>query len=120
MRNPFPEEVELGRMPLLGSRFASLPGDRHGAFQIDALRIITSPACKASDWWEHVSVSLEDRIPTWVEMCRVKDLFWMETECVVQFHPPKSDYVNIHPNVLHLWRPTRMRDRIRLPPKGLV
>jgi hypothetical protein len=60
--------------------------------------------------WEHVSVSVVThkgtRLPTWNEMCRVKDLFWEDTETVVQFHPPKADYVNTHPHVLHLWRHT--------------
>lgn len=40
--------------------------------------------------WEHVSVSLSNRCPTWEEMCMVKDIFWGEDECVIQFHPPKS------------------------------
>lgn len=55
--------------------------------------------------WEHVSVSRRDRCPTWSEMCQVKDLFWDEEDCVVQYHPPKSEYVNNHPYCLHLWRP---------------
>jgi hypothetical protein len=55
--------------------------------------------------WEHVSVSRERRIPNWEEMCFGKRLFWDDDECVVQFHPPKSDYVNCHPRCLHLWRP---------------
>jgi hypothetical protein len=55
--------------------------------------------------WEHVSVSLLDSCPTWDEMCIIKDLFWDETDGVFQFHPPKAIY-NIHPNCLHLWRPT--------------
>jgi len=54
--------------------------------------------------WEHVSVSRRDRCPTWEEMCQIKDIFWDEEDCVVQFHPPRSEYVNIHPNCLHLWR----------------
>jgi hypothetical protein len=54
--------------------------------------------------WEHVSVSLDHRVPNWAEMSMVKDLFWGENECVVQYHPAKSEYVNIHPNCLHLWR----------------
>jgi hypothetical protein len=56
------------------------------------------------DGWEHVSVSLIDRTPTWAEMCRIKGLFWDEEDTVVQFHPPKSEYVNCHPYCLHLWR----------------
>ena len=54
--------------------------------------------------WEHVSVSRKDRCPTWDEMCQVKALFWGDQDCVVQFHPPRSEYVNNHPNCLHLWR----------------
>lgn len=55
--------------------------------------------------WEHVSVSRRDRCPTWEEMCQVKDIFWDDADCVIQYHPPKSDYVNNHPYCLHLWRP---------------
>lgn len=55
--------------------------------------------------WEHVSASRTDRMPTWEEMCRVKDIFWDDTDCVIQYHPPKSDYVNNHLFCLHLWRP---------------
>lgn len=70
--------------------------------------------------WDHVSVSVQngERCPTWEEMCWVKSLFFDDDECVVQYHPPKSDYVNVHPFVLHLWRPTE--SVIPMPPKGCV
>ena len=55
--------------------------------------------------FEHVSVSLPDRCPTWGEMCKFKDMFWDDDDCVMQLHPPKSEYVNNHPYCLHLWRP---------------
>ena len=59
--------------------------------------------------WEHVSVRADNgkrsRVPTWKEMCAAKDLCWDAEDVVVQFHPPKSEYVNNHPHVLHLWRP---------------
>jgi hypothetical protein len=54
--------------------------------------------------WEHVSVSLPNRTPTWEEMCYVKNLFWDEEDCVIQYHPPKEVYVTCHPFCLHLWR----------------
>ena len=58
--------------------------------------------------WEHVSVSVRQkdklRIATWKEMAFIKALCWDDADCVVQFHPRKADYVNIHPMVLHLWR----------------
>jgi hypothetical protein len=57
--------------------------------------------------WEHVSVSRRDRCPTWDEMCQVKAMFWDADDCVVQFHPARSEYVNNHPYCLHMWRPVR-------------
>lgn len=38
-------------------------------------------------------------------MCKLKDMFWTEDEAVVQFHPPKSEYVNNVKSCLHLWKP---------------
>ena len=73
---------------------------------------------KLNDGWEHVSVSHEKRVPLWEEMCWVKDLFWDEHEMAVQYHPPKSEYVNFHPRVLHLWRSATMS--IPMPPSLLV
>ena len=70
--------------------------------------------------WEHLSVSLKKfvskrqrtvkevgRCPTWEEMCLIKDLFWLPEECVVQYHPPRSRYVNNHKWCLHLWKPIK-------------
>jgi hypothetical protein len=39
-------------------------------------------------------------------MCFIKDTFWDGEDCVMQLHPPRSEYVNNHPYCLHLWRPT--------------
>lgn len=68
--------------------------------------------------WEHVSVSMPYRCPSWSEMCQIKDLFWDPDDAVFQFHPPKSEYVNNHPYCLHLWRP--IGKEIPLPDKNLV
>lgn len=70
--------------------------------------------------WEHVSVTYhkKKRIPTWDDMCFVKDLFWAEDEVVVQYHPAKTDYINNHEHVLHLWRPVVVV--LPVPPKEMV
>jgi hypothetical protein len=78
----------------------------NGAFVIklkfaQIVRVVASDG----EGWEHVSVSRADRCPTWEEMCQIKALFWDGEDCVLQYHPPESDYVNIHPYCLHLWRP---------------
>lgn len=65
--------------------------------------------CMISDGggWKHVSVSIEydKRPPTWAMMCRIKDIFWDAEDCVIQYHPKKSEYVNMAENCLHLWQP---------------
>ena len=68
--------------------------------------------------WQHVSVSLPTRCPTWEEMCRIKGMFWDAEDCVMQLHPPKSKYVNNHNFCLHLWRPICVE--IPLPPVEMV
>jgi hypothetical protein len=63
--------------------------------------------CIVSDGggWDHVSVSLHTRCPTWDEMAFVKSLFFDDEEVVMQLHPAKSQYVNHFQFCLHLWRP---------------
>jgi len=68
--------------------------------------------------WEHVSVSLPDRCPTWEEMDAVKRLFWDDSETVVQFHVARSEHINMHDYCLHLWR--RSDGRIPQPPTKCV
>lgn len=68
--------------------------------------------------WEHVSVSLKNRTPNWREMCMIKDMFFNEEDCVIQYHPPKSMYVNIHQYVLHMWKPLKVE--IPMPPMAFV
>lgn len=64
--------------------------------------------------WEHVSVCPSNRTPDWDEMCRIKDMFWNDDEVVVQFHPAKSNYINLMKNCLHLWKP--IGQEIPVPP----
>lgn len=55
--------------------------------------------------WDHVSVSLANRTPTYQEMKMVKRIFFKADEWAVEYHPPSAAYVSDHDNVLHLWRP---------------
>lgn len=97
-----PEKYRITKGPQ-----ASTPDyENNGAFLIELSRgqkcfVIASDG----EGWEHVSVSRTDRCLTWEEMCMVKSMFWSDDDCVIQYHPPKSEYVNNHPYCLHLWRP---------------
>lgn len=68
--------------------------------------------------WDHVSVSLRNRIPNYFEMCFIKDLFFSPEETVVEFHVPKDKHVNNFKNCLHLWRD--QKDGHKLPPQIFV
>lgn len=58
------------------------------------------------DGFEHVSIApvKSNKVPTWNDMCKLKDIFFDDEEEVYQIHPPKSEYVNISENCLHLWK----------------
>lgn len=112
-------EAEKHRVVFPG--WESSHGDDFGWFMVPSpsargvtLKVLVGPGTEEIPW-EHVSVSLPGRCPNWPEMARVKSLFWGDDETVVQFHPPKADYVNVHPNCLHLWKPIGVE--LPLPPR---
>jgi hypothetical protein len=96
------------RLPGYGNAFAFRIKGEH------VIAIVTT-----SDGWDHISVSLEDRCPTWDELEAVKKLFARHDETFVQYHVPVDEHVNIHPYCLHLWRPNDGRELIK-PPSELV
>lgn len=86
-------------------------------------RDMNHPATVIASWglgWDHVSAHFDGRRtpPTWEEMCELKDVFFTYDECVMQLHPRKKDWVNIHSTTLHLWRP--QNEPIPTPPKIMV
>jgi hypothetical protein len=114
-----PERDRVVDHPLLGSTAAD---GNNGAFDLASpapgwrLAIVcsdgTEPRVPEGLEWEHVSVhayretekARQMRCPSWAEMCFVKGLYWDDEDVVVQYHPKRSEYVNNHPAVLHLWR----------------
>lgn len=105
----FPEQFRWKNTPV--QKFSSKEGDPYGFFIIPEHhangRDLKIMACDGAETgWEHVSVSVPNssKPPSWDEMCKVKSLFWEPSECVVQFHPAASEYVNVHNGCLHLWK----------------
>jgi len=118
MRNPLPDILERGRVTR-GEMASTSADGGYGMFRIDGpcgkqLCIVAS----GGDDDDDVSVSTTARIPLWREMCFIKDLFWHPQDCVVQFHPPETEYVNNHPRCLHMWRNKIMT--FPLPPSIMV
>ena len=114
-------ETDMRAIQPIGLQPLSSPGSdwRDGAYEYLTcqgvrLRIITS----FGFGWDHVSVSLPDRTPTWEEMVLVKSLFFTDEEPVIQFHVPLVWKINCHPHCLHLWR--LQAGDIPLPPRWMV
>lgn len=111
-----PERFRLVSGPMASSKAHG----NNGAFFVqlrpggNRIKVVASDG----EGWEHVSVSWPDRCPTWDEMCRIKAIFWDAEDCVMQLHPPESEYVNNHRYCLHLWRPTDQV--IPVPPSIMV
>lgn len=78
------------------------------------LRVIASDGLG----WDHVSVSLAHRCPTWDEMEFVRGLFFRDDETAMQLSVPASDHISLHPYCLHWWRP--QAEAIPRPPNELV
>lgn len=127
MRAVFSDRVERARETT--GEWATPRGERYGRFRLISnegtrLLVIASPG-SAEVPWEHVSVSARAlnfiksvRCPTWEEMAWIKSLFWDDEDAVVEYHPPKSEYVNYHPHTLHLWKP--LDHYLPLPPSIAV
>ena len=121
MKSRVPERLESGRVKT--GLWASSP--EHG---FNGVFLVQGPCgCKLDigaetgieSGWEHVSVSTDrHRSPNWQEMCFVKDLFWGEEECVIQYHPPASQYVKNDRYRLHMWKPCRFS--VPTPPASLI
>jgi len=125
-----PEKYRIKQGPQ-GTDFTA---GNNGAFELPPMigsRRLFIIASDGRDWqqagldgeaWEHVSVHVlegkKTSTPTWREMAAIKDLFWDPEDVVIQFHPARSQYVNLHPNVLHLWRPTQ--SKLPTPPLATI
>ena len=72
---------------------------KEGVFQEDELIVFVT---RDAGLW-HLSVSHHNRLPTYEELKRVRYKFMPNGVLVAQIFPPKEDFVNLHPNVLHLW-----------------
>ena len=124
MRNLYEAEQHLDvtrdTSRAIGQYYGSHGDDTCGVFDIASptdrkpLRVVVS-----SDFgWEHVSVSRPKRCPNWPEMEHVKRLLFRDDEVCFQLHVSVGEHLSVHPNCLHIWRPTDVE--IPLPPKWMV
>ncbi|WP_416353763.1 hypothetical protein ACNAN0_02390 [Agrilactobacillus fermenti] len=68
--------------------------------------------------WDHVSVDEDGVTPSWEMMELIKEIFFNDDEVCYEFHPAKSNYVNVHHGVLHIWK--KQGFEIPMPPIEMV
>lgn len=113
----------LDQYRLKDGEYGTPNGANYGVFFVKPFtrvcKIIASPATLDTRYpWDHVSVSISDRCPTWDEMEFIKRLFFADNELAMQLHMPVADHINFHPFCLHIWKP--LNDKIPTPPSILV
>lgn len=97
--------VTLAKNKPYGNRSNFLCGSIYSPYSKRCLTFIASIDQGKVGKVDHVSVSYPNRMPTWDEMCFVKEIFFKDSEEAYQVHPKKSEYVNTHEYCLHIWRP---------------
>ena len=76
------------------------PKQIEGTFdQLDGSRVIVS---KDNGLW-HLSISYPHRLPTYDELKKARYKYLPDVHYATQIFPPESEFVNVHPYVLHLW-----------------
>jgi len=93
--------MELTKMPI-----PSLPTDSENLeayATINGLRILKS-IDNTSQWGKlkHISISKEDRYPSWDEILEIKEKLFGDVDCMMVM-PKKKNYVNIHSFCFHIW-----------------
>jgi len=117
MKNVFPANIEKFRITS-GHLASDSTYGFNGFFLIPYSDEILKVMISDQMGWDHVSVSLQRRIPEWKEMHWIKRLFFDDEETVIQIHPPESLYVNRCEYCLHLWK--NQFQEILLPPREMI
>lgn len=110
--NPPPWEPPLVLPPAWVEVQRDSSGAKYVARSRSLVAIVSCAEERDGRWWMHLSVSHRSRVPTWQELAWCKEIFLGDREAY-QVLPPKERYVNIHPNVLHMF--TRLDGDAVLP-----
>ena len=106
------EEVKIKDafyFPILGAQYKKLlqpfqgGGECSGAWFWNGMTIIATVGKFDGVQWLHVSFARKSKMPTYAEMQMIKRDFIGEDKKAIFVLPKKENYVNIHPNCLHLW-----------------
>lgn len=67
--------------------------------------VISKATLENGDVWKHVAASRKDRLPTWVELSKVKQDFIGSEKEAFHIMPKESDYIDLYFFCFHIWSP---------------
>ena len=71
----------------------------------DGMSVIVTEESHEGKWWQHVSCAFnkKGKLPSWNDLKEVKNIFIGRFKKAIQILPNEKNYVNIHPQCLHLF-----------------
>lgn len=89
--------------------YKNIDTDKVKKIKVEVHSIKASDKCLVSltimDGWEHLSVTHKNKIPSWLCMQEMKEMFFKDDEECFQLHPKAENYINNNEYTLHIWRP---------------
>ena len=85
--------------------YGSVGNSTCGVFHVPVGRDKLLIVARSDGGWDHVSLSVRGRCPSWKEMDIIKRMFFKPEETAMQLHPPEAEHVNLQEDTLHLWAP---------------
>jgi len=83
--------------------FESIDGAKYRRILTDHTVIVSQGVEADGRLWAHFSIAHPLRLPTWDELITAKEQFLGAESRAIQVLAPRSEWVNIHPNCLHLF-----------------
>jgi len=65
--------------------------------------LISESKYEDGNWWTHISLSRDKDIPSYRDLCKVKELFVGPDHWAFQLFPKEAEHVNIMRTCLHLF-----------------
>lgn len=95
--------IKFGDLPADWKQIDPIFPNAKTYISFDGLRVIVTDEIHDGQLWQHVSISRKNRLPTWQDIRRVKDLMIGADEKAIMVLPKQAEYVNAHPYCMHLF-----------------
>lgn len=89
--------------PWAGWKIVEKRSDGLACRRADGVLAIASGILLEGRHWIHVSVSRRSRLPSWMDLKAVKNMFIGPDRRAIQILPAQKEYVNFCKYCLHLW-----------------